>query len=192
MPDAFPLLIGVVITNYLALTRFLGARPLLRVDTRPSHAWVLVLTTALVVTVSAVANHLLERFVLRPLDLGYLRFVASIFMIAVVAQSTADAIRAIYPAAHHALGIQLTLITMNCAVLAMAMLASEPQLGLAATILRGLGAALAFALSIVMFATLCERLDAARVPAPFRGAPIQLMVAGVISLAFTGFKGIGG
>lgn len=192
MPDAFPLLIGAVLANYLVLTQFLGVRPLFRADTRPSDAWVLALATAFGVTVSAVANHLLEQFVLKPLDLEYLRFVACIFVIAVLAQGAAVAIRAIYPAAHHSLGLQLPLITINCAVLAMALLVTEPQLSLFAALLHALGAALGFTLAIVMFATLCERLDGARVPVPFRGAPIQLMVAGVISLAFAGFKGVGG
>ena len=192
MPDAFPLLIGAVLTNYFVLTQFLGVRPLFARDTQPSNAWVLALATAFVVTLSAVVNHLFEQFVLMPLDLEYLRFVAFIFVIAALAQGTTVAIRAIYPAAHHTLGPQLPLITINCAVLALALLVSEPQLSLLVTILHALGAALGFTLAIVIFATLCERLDEARVPVPFRGAPVQLVIAGVISLAFTGFKGIGG
>jgi len=192
MPDAFPLLIGAVLANYFVLTQFLGVRPLFRADARPNDAWVLALTTVFVVTVSGIANHLLELFVLMPLDLEYLRLVACIFVIAVLAQGTAVAIRAIYPAAHHRLGLQLPLTTINCAVLAMALLVAEPPLSLFKTTLHALGAALGFTLAIVMFATLCERLDEARVPVPFRGAPIQLMVAGVISLAFAGFKGVGG
>lgn len=192
MPDAFPLLIGAVLANYFVLTQFLGKRPLFAADTRPSSAWVLALATAFVVTLSALVNHLLEQFVLMPLDLEYLRFVAFIFVIAALAQGTTLAIRAIYPAAHRTLGLQLPLTTINCAVLALALLVSEPQLSLFATILHALGAAFGFTLAIVMFAVLCERLDEARVPAPFRGAPVQLVIAGVISLAFTGFKGIGG
>jgi Na+-translocating ferredoxin:NAD+ oxidoreductase subunit A len=192
MPDAFPLLIGAVLANHFVLTQFLGVRPLFRADARPSDAWVLTLATTFVVTVSAIANHLLEQFVLRPFDLEYLRFVAFVFVIAVLAQGTVVAIRAIYPAAHHTLGPQLPLITINCAVLALALLASEPQLTLLSTILHALGATFGFTLAIVMFAALSERLDEARVPAPFRGAPIQLVIIGVISLAFTGFKGIGG
>ncbi len=192
MPDAFPLLIGAVLANYLVLTQFLGVRPLFRADARPSEAWVLTVTIAIVVTLPAVTNHLLEMFVLIPLDLEYLRFVAFFFVVVVLAQGTTVAIRAIYPAAHHALGMHLPLITINCGVLALALLVSEPQLTLIATILHALGAAFGFTLAIVMFAALSERLDAARIPAPFRGAPIQLVIVGVISLAFTGFKGIGG
>lgn len=190
MPDAFPLLIGAVLANYFVLSQFLGVRPTFRADVRPSDAWVLALATAFVATVSAVANHLLAQFVLKPLDLEYLRFVACIFVIAALAQGAVVAIRAIYPAAHHRLGLQLPLITINCAVLAMALLVAESSLF--TTTLHALGAALGFTLVIVMFATLCERLDEARVPVPFRGAPIQLLVAGVISLAFAGFKGVGG
>ncbi len=183
MPDAFPLLIGAVLANYFVLTKFLGVRPLFGADTRPSSAWVLALATAFVVTLSAVVNRLLEQFVLMPLDLEYLRFVAFIFVIAALAQGTTVAIHAIYPAAHGALGPQLPLITINCAVLAMASLLAGSHSSLFATILHALGAALGFTLAIVMFAVLCE---------PFRGAPVQLVMAGVLSLAFTGFKGIGG
>ncbi len=102
------------------------------------------------------------------------------------------AIRAIDPVLHQVLGIYLPLITTNCAVLGVALLASSRHLSLFATILYALGAAFGFTLVITMFAALRERLDEARIPAPFRGAPIQLVTAGLMSLAFMGFKGIGG
>lgn len=192
MPDAFPLLIGAVLANHFVLTQFLGLRPLFRANARPSEARVITVAIAIVVTLSTVTNRLLEMFVLIPLDLDYLRFVAFFFVVVVLTQGTTVAIRAIYPAAHHALGMQLPLITINCAVLVLALLVSEPQLTLFVTILHALGAAFGFTLAIVMFAALSERLDEARIPAPFRGAPVQLVIVGVISLAFTGFKGIGG
>jgi len=191
MVDAFPLLIGAVLANNFVLTQLLGVCPLFA-GNRLDNAWALALATAFVLTLSAAASHLIEHFVLAPLDLEYLRLVAFIVIIAALVQAVAYVIRAIDPVLHQVLGIYLPLVTTNCAVLGVALLASNRHLSLFATIAYALGAAFGFTLVITMFAALRERLDEARIPAPFRGAPIQLMTAGLMSLAFMGFKGIGG
>jgi len=191
MVDAFPLLIGAVLANNFVLTQLLGVCPLFA-GNRLDNAWALALATAFVLTLSAAASHLIEHFVLAPLDLEYLRLVAFIVIIAALVQAVAYAIRAIDPVLHQVLGIYLPLVTTNCAVLGVALLASNRHLSLFATIAYALGAAFGFTLVITIFAALRERLDEARIPAPFRGAPIQLMTAGLMSLAFMGFKGIGG
>ena len=191
MVDAFPLLIGAVLANNFVLTQLLGVCPLFA-GNRLDNAWALALATAFVLTLSAAASHLIEHFVLAPLDLEYLRLVAFIVIIAALVQAVAYTIRAIDPVLHQGLGIYLPLVTTNCAVLGVALLASNRHLSLFATIAYALGAAFGFTLVITMFAALRERLDEARIPAPFRGAPIQLMTAGLMSLAFMGFKGIGG
>ena len=191
MVDAFPLLIGAVLANNFVLTQMLGVCPLFA-DGRLDNAWALALATAFVLTLSAAASHLIEHFVLAPLDLEYLRLVAFIVVIAALVQAVTYAIRAIDPVLHQVLGIYLPLVTTNCAVLGVALLASSRHLSLFATIAYALGAAFGFTLVITMFAALRERLDETRIPGPFRGAPIQLMSAGIMSLAFMGFKGIGG
>ncbi len=191
MVDAFPLLIGAVLANNFVLTQLLGVCPLFGVDGRLDNAWALALATAFVLTLSAVASHLIEQFVLVPLDLEYLRLVAFIVVIAALVQAVEFAIRAIDPLLHQVLGIYLPLMTTNCAVLGVALLASNRHLGLFATVLYGLGAAFGFTLVITMFAALRSRLDETRIPVPFRGAPIQLITAGLMSLAFMGFAGIG-
>jgi electron transport complex protein RnfA len=191
MVDAFPLLIGAVLANNFVLTQMLGVCPLFA-GNRLDNAWALALATAFVLTLSAAASHLIEQFVLAPLDLEYLRLVAFIVLIAALVQAVSYAIRAIEPVLHQVLGIYLPLVTTNCAVLGVALLASSRHLSLFATIAYALGAAFGFTLVITMFAALRERLDETRIPAPFRGAPIQLMSAGLMSLAFMGFKGIGG
>ena len=108
-----------------------------------------------------------------------------IAVIAALVQAVTFAIRAIDPVLHQVLGIYLPLITTNCAVLGVALLASDQHLSLFATILYALGAAFGFTLVITMFAALRERLDEIRVPTPFRGAPIQLVTAGLMSLDVT-------
>ena len=192
MEDAFPLLIGAVLANNFVLTQFLGVCPLFGVGGRLDNAWALALATAFVLTLSAAASHLIERFVLVPFDLEYLRLVAFIVVIAALVQFMTLVIRTIDPVLHQVLGIYLPLITTNCAVLGVALLASNQHLSLFGTLLYSLGAAFGFTLVIVMFAALRERLDETRIPAPFRGAPIHLITAGLMSLAFMGFKGIGG
>ncbi len=191
MVDAFPLLIGAVLANNFVLTQMLGVCPLFT-GGRLDNAWALALATAFVLTLSAAASHLIEQFVLAPLELEYLRLIAFIVVIAALVQAVTYAIRAIDPVLHQVLGIYLPLITTNCAVLGVALLASSRHLSLFETIAYALGAAFGFTLVITMFAALRERLDETRIPGPFRGAPIQLMSAGLMSLAFMGFKGIGG
>ncbi len=128
MVDAFPLLIGAVLANNFVLTQFLGVCPLFGAGGRLDNAWALALATAFVLTLSAAASYLIEHFVLVPLDLEYLRLVAFIVLIAGLVQGVTFAIRAIDPVLHQVLGIYLPLITTNCAVLGVALLASEPAL----------------------------------------------------------------
>ena len=188
MVDALPLLIAAVLANNFVLTQLLGVCPLFGPDDRLDNARTLALATAFVLTLSAVASHLIEQFVLAPLNLEYLRLVAFVVVIAALVQIVEFAIRAIDPLQHRVLGVYLALTTTNCAVLGVWLLVPND---LFATVLYGLGAALGFTLVITMFAALRARLDETRIPAPLRGAPIQLITAGLMSLAFMGFAGIG-
>jgi electron transport complex protein RnfA len=192
MGDTFPLLIGAVFANNFVLTQFLGVCPLFGVGGRLDNAWALGLATAFVMTLSAIASQLIDRFLLVPFDLEYLRLVAFVVVIAALVQFTDMVIRASDPLLHQVLGIYLPLITTNCAVLGVALLAAKQHLSLFATIVYAFGAAAGFTLVVAMFAALRARLDESKVPAPFRGVPIALISAGLMSLAFMGFRGIGG
>lgn len=146
--------------------------------------------TTFVLTLSATLSYVIESMLLAPLDLEYLRTISFILVIAVIVQFTEIMVRATSPILHQVLGIYLPLITTNCAVLGVALLNVQQSHNLVESFLYGFGAALGFSLVLILFAAMRERMDAADIPKPFRGASIALVTAGLMSLAFMGFSGL--
>jgi electron transport complex protein RnfA len=131
-----------------------------------------------------------HHWILLPLGLEYLRTLGFILVIASVVQFTEIVMNRQSPRLYRVLGIYLPLITTNCAVLGVALLNVQARHSLAESILYGLGASLGFGLVLVLFSAMRERLETADVPAAWRGAPIALATAGLMSLAFMGFSGM--
>jgi electron transport complex protein RnfA len=148
------------------------------------------LATAFVLTLSSAVSYLLHEYLLVPLQLGYLRTISFILVIAVSVQFTEIMVRRLSPLLDQVLGIFIPLIATNCAVLGVALLNVQQAKGFVQSVFFGFGAAMGFALVIVLFAAIRERLDAADIPLPFRGMAIVLMTAGMMSLAFMGFSGM--
>jgi electron transport complex protein RnfA len=148
------------------------------------------IATTFVLTLAAIASWLLENYVLIPLNMGFLRILSFILVIAAVVQFTEMVMRKTSPLLYQVLGIFLPLITTNCAVLGVALLNVQQHNGFLASILYGFGSALGFTLVLVLFAGMRERLALANVPAAFSGTPIALIAAGLLSLAFMGFLGL--
>ncbi|MFK7889309.1 MAG: electron transport complex subunit RsxA [Granulosicoccus sp.] len=190
LQEAGLILLGTVIVNNFVLVQFLGLCPFMGVSRRLDSALGMGIATSFVLTLSTSLSYLVNRWLLVPLDLEYLRILSFILVIAIVVQFTELAIRRQSPLLHRVLGIYLPLITTNCAVLGVALLSVQKQHTLLQAMLHGLGAALGFTLVLVLFSVLRERLELADVPAPFRGSAIALMSAGIMSLAFMGFSGI--
>lgn len=192
MSDLGAILVGALLVNNVVLAQFLGLCPFVGVTRQYRSAVAMGLATAFVLTTAAALSHVLYHAVLVPLDLEFLRIVAFIVVIAGVVQFTERFLRATSPLLYQVLGIYLPLITSNCAVLAVALLAIGRELTFVQTVTYAVGAALGFALVLVLFGALRERLDHAAVPAPFRGAPVALVSAGILSLGFMGFAGLAG
>ena len=184
------IILSTALVNNVVLVKFLGLCPVLGVSSKLDSALGMGLATTFVLTLAALAGWLLEHFVLLPLDLGFLRILTFILVIAVVVQFTEMAMRKTSPALYQMLGIFLPLITTNCAVLGVALLNVQQENSLLQSLLYGFGSALGFTLVLVVFAGLRERLALAAVPAAFSGAPIAFVVAGLLSLAFMGFAGL--
>jgi electron transport complex protein RnfA len=146
--------------------------------------------TLFVLTLSSVSAYLLNRYLLEPLGLQYLATLGFILVIATVVQLTEMAIRKSSPLLYRVLGIFLPLITTNCAVLGVALLNVREQHNLLQSALYGFGAATGFGIVLIAFAAMRERLAHADVPVHFRGAPIALVSAGLMALAFMGFSGL--
>ena len=136
-------------------------------------------------------SYLVNQYILIPLGAEYLRTLSFILVIAVIVQFTEMVIHKTSPLLYQLLGIFLPLITTNCAVLGLALLNVQEEHNFVTATLYGFGAALGFSLVLILFAAMRERLDAADVPVPFRGSAIALITAGLMSLAFMGFAGLG-
>ncbi len=190
MSDLILILVGTVLVNNFVLVRFLGLCPFMGVSRNLEAAFGMSLATAFVLTLSSAVSYLLHQYVLVPLDLDYLRTVSFILVIAVSVQFTEIMVRRLSPLLDQVLGIFIPLIATNCAVLGVALLNVQQAKGFVESVFFGFGAATGFALVIVMFAAIRERLDAADIPLPFRGMAIALTTAGVMSLAFMGFTGM--
>lgn len=191
MLDLGLILVAAVLVNNFVLTQFLGLCPFVGVTGRLDNALAMGAATAFVLTLSAAVTHLLEHLVLVPLDLEYLRVLTFIVIIASLVQLTQVTVRAISPLLHQVLGIYLPLITTNCAVLGVALLSLGQGFDFVDTLVYAFGASIGFTLVMVVFAAMREQLVEAQLPVAFRGAPIVLLSAGLLSLAFMGFRGIG-
>jgi len=192
MTDLFLIIVATVLVNNFVLVKFLGLCPFMGVSTRTEPAAGMALATGFVLTLSSAVSYLAETRLLAPFGLEYLRTLTFILVIACMVQFTEIMVRRLSPLLHRVLGIYLPLITTNCAVLGVALLNTRQAESFVQSVVYGLGAAAGFALVLVLFAEIRERLATAPVPAPFRGAAIGLVTAGIMSLAFMGFAGFAG
>jgi electron transport complex protein RnfA len=190
MSDLALLLFGAAFVNNFVLAKFLGLCPFMGVSNRLDAAWGLSLATAFVLTLSAGLSWALQQWLLAPLGLEHLRTLGFILVIAAVVQFTELLMRARAPLLYRVLGLYLPLITTNCAVLGVALLNVQATRTLLEALLYGFGAAIGFALVLLLFAAMRVRLAHADVPASFRGSPIGLITAGLMALAFMGFAGM--
>ncbi|HLF95806.1 MAG TPA: electron transport complex subunit RsxA [Methylococcaceae bacterium] len=190
MHDFLLLLLGAVLVNNVVLVKFLGLCPFMGVSKKIDSAIGMGFATTFVLTLTAVASWGLERYLLQPLGIGFLRILTFILVIAAVVQFTEMVVRKTSPLLYQALGIFLPLITTNCAVLGVALLNVQQQYDFIHSLLFGFGSAVGFTLVMVLFAGIRERLELAAVPAAFAGTPIAFITAGILSLAFMGFAGL--
>jgi electron transport complex protein RnfA len=190
MTDLILILVATVLVNNFLLVRFLGLCPFLGVSRHLEAAFGMSLATAFVLTLSSAVSYLLHEYLLVPLDLEYLRTISFILVIAASVQFTEIMVRRLSPLLNEVLGIYIPLIATNCAVLGVALLNVQEAKGFAQSVFFGFGASAGFALVLVMFAAVREKLISADIPLPFRGTAIALVTAGIMSLAFMGFSGM--
>ncbi len=190
MTEYLLIFISTVLVNNFVLVKFLGLCPFMSVSTKLETAMGMGLATTFVLTLSSVSSYLINEYLLIPLNLEFLRTITFILVIAVVVQFTEIVVHKSSPLLYQILGIFLPLITTNCAVLGVALLNIQEKHGIIESAFYGFGAAIGFALVLVLFAALRERIVQADVPLFFKGAPIVLMTAGIMSMAFMGFKGL--
>ncbi|TDR20830.1 electron transport complex subunit RsxA [Marinicella litoralis] len=190
MTTLFLIFISAAFVNNFVLVRFLGLCPFMGVSTQYKSALGMSFATAFVLTMSSIASYLVNEYLLVPLGLEYLKTLSFILVIAVTVQITEMILHKSSPLLYQVLGLFLPLITTNCAVLGVALLNVQQQNSLIESAFFGFGAAVGFGVVLVLFSAIRERLEMADVPASFRGLPIALMTAGLMSLAFMGFSGM--
>ncbi|MDC9719157.1 MAG: electron transport complex subunit RsxA [Gammaproteobacteria bacterium] len=190
MVDYLLILVSTVLVNNFVLVQFLGLCPFMGVSSRLETAMGMSLATTFVLTLASLCSYLTYTYLLVPFGLEFLQTISFILVIAFVVQFTEMVVHKTSPLLHKVLGIFLPLITTNCAVLGVALLNIKKSNGFVESILYGLGAAIGFSLVLILFAAMRERITVADVPAPFKGAAIAMISAGIMSLAFMGFTGL--
>ena len=185
------ILLGALLVNNFVLAQFLGLCPFMGITRSLDTALATGLATTFVLTLAAISTHMLYHYVLVPLQLAYLNIIVFIVVIAGLVQLIQLYLKATSPILHQVLGVYLPLITSNCAVLGVTLLAINQDLTLLSTFVFAVGAAAGFTLVMVLFGALREQVAQGQLPQAFQGTPIALISAGLLSLAFMGFQGVG-
>ena len=188
MGDLIWIFISAMLVNNFTLSYFLGICPFLGVSGRLVTAFRLGLATIFVMSITSVCASFLNAFVLPYAP--YLRLISFIVVIASTVQFIEMVIKKASPALFRALGIFLPLITTNCAILGLAIFATNKAYGLVQGLVYALGAGLGFTLALVLMAGLREEAELAPVPRLIRGTAMNLIIAGILSMAFMGFAGL--
>lgn len=190
--------IGAILVNNFVLSKFLGICPFLGVSKKletalgMSGAVVFVMTLASLVT-STIYKYVLSKDIIigdTTINLGFLKILVFIVVIASLVQLVEILLQKFSPPLYQALGIFLPLITTNCAVLGAAELNVQAGRGVIESTVFGFCSALGFALALILFSSLREKLDLAKVPVPLQGTAIGLITAGILAMVFMGFSGL--
>ena len=190
MTSLIMIVLTAALVNNVVLNQFLGLCSFLGVSKQTKTAACLGVAVIFVITIASGLASLLYSAVLRPLNLEYLQTIVFILVIAALVQVVELFLRKSAPALHKSLGIFLPLITTNCAVLGVALTNVQNGYNFIESVLAGFGTALGFTLAIVLLAGIRSRINEEDLPAPLRGAPIVLIAAALMSIAFMGFSGL--
>jgi len=185
------ILISAVFVNNIVLAQFLGICPFFGVSNKVSTSVGMSGAVLFVMTIATMATYLLHQYILVPAGLDYLRTITFILVIAALVQMVEIILKKVSPPLYQALGVFLPLITTNCAVLGVAILAlGLEDASLLKAVFFAISHSIGFALALIVFASLREHLELANLPKGMKGVPINLLVAGLLSLAFLGFTGL--
>ncbi|MBN2051012.1 MAG: RnfABCDGE type electron transport complex subunit A [Spirochaetales bacterium] len=176
----------VFVSNFI-LTQFLGLCPFIGVSRNVDSAVGMGFAVIFVMSIASLVTWFVYHYILVPLHIEFLQTITFILVIASLVQLVELVIQKISPPLYKALGIYLPLITTNCAVLGIALIAVRSGYNALESFVAGFSAGLGFLLAIFMMSTLREKLDTEWVPKPFRGVPVAFITAGLMALAFMAF-----
>lgn len=184
------IIISALFVNNIVLSQFLGICPFIGVSNKVSTSLGMTGAVTFVMVIATMVTYLVQTYVLLPLGIGYLQTISFILIIASLVQLVEIILKKVSPPLYQALGIFLPLITTNCAVLGVAILAVQKDLDLIHSVVFASANAVGFGLALIIFAGIREGLELADIPKPFRGVPIAFIVAGLLAMAFMGFAGV--
>lgn len=182
--------ISAAVINNFVLTYFLGICPFIGTSRKVDTAFSMGLATSFVLVLTAALSWLIHNLIIAPYGLHFMRYVAFILAIAALVQLVEMFIRKTSPPLYRALGIFLPLITTNCIVLGLALFEVQKGYRFIESVFYGLGAGVGFTIAMVIMASFREELEFADVPPALQGAPMVLILAGLLALAFMGFTGM--
>ncbi|MCK5063685.1 MAG: electron transport complex subunit RsxA [Candidatus Fermentibacteraceae bacterium] len=186
------IIIAAIFVNNFVLSRFLGICPFIGVSKQLDSAIGMGAAVIFVMTLATLGSWSVYNMLLVPLNLGYLRTIAFILIIASLVQLVEMILQKFSPSLYRALGIFLPLITTNCAILGVAVLNIDEKYSLGYSLVNAIAAGIGFTLALILMAGLRQRLELANVPPALRGKPMAFLIAGIMSIAFLGFAGLGG
>lgn len=184
------ILISTVFVSNIVLAQFLGICPLMGVSNKVDTSLGMAGAVTFVMVIATIVTFLIWQFILVPLGITFVRTIVFILVIAFLVQIVEIILKKVSPALYQALGIYLPLITTNCTILGVAVLAVQKDYNLMEATVYALGNSLGFGLAMLMFAGIREQLELVNIPKPMRGVPIAFILAGILALAFMGFAGI--
>ena len=186
----FAIIVGAIFVNNVVLAQFLGICPFLGVSSKVETSLGMGAAVTFVMSLTAVVAWCIQTYVLAPLQIEYMQTIVFILVIASLVQMVEIILKKVSPSLYQALGIFLPLITTNCAVLGVAILMIQKEFTLLQSVVYSIAAAVGFALALVLFAGIRERLEFEDVPAAMKGTPIALVTAALMAMAFLGFSGL--
>ena len=190
MRELLMIAIGSALVNNVVLSQFLGLCPFLGVSKKMDTAAGMGGAVVFVLTLSSFCTSLIYKFILVPTNMEYLQTIVFILVIAALVQLVEMFLKKTIPALYRSLGVYLPLITTNCAVLGVALLNVQNDYNVLEGTINGFATAVGFTIAIVLLAGIRSRIDEEAIPKPFRGAPVVLLSAALMSIAFMGFSGI--
>jgi electron transport complex protein RnfA len=198
MKELLAIVMAAVLVNNYVLAQFLGICPFLGVSKKLDQAAGMSVAVIFVMLLATAVTYPIQYFVLNPNGLGYLQTIVFILVIAALVQLVEIVLKKYIPALHASLGVYLPLITTNCAVLGVCISNVDNYLtatggfggGFVQAMFNSLGSGLGFLLAMVLFSGVRSRVDKCKCPECFKGMPITLISAAIVSVSFMGFAGI--
>lgn len=190
MMSYFLIIIGAIFVNNIVLAQFLGICPFMGVSKRISTGIGMTGAVTFVMVIATIVTWFIQNMVLIPFGITFLQTISFILVIASLVQLVEIVLKKVSPPLYQALGVFLPLITTNCAILGVAIMTVAKDFNIVEAVVFAIASAVGFGLALISFAGIREHLELMNIPEGMKGAPIALIVAGIMALAFMGFAGM--